>query len=102
MKQLHVPVPENLTASYLVPLPAAVTGAEALADLMTALAASAGRNDNDRYRSGRFAASGLFSWAECLELAGAAGAPEGGGAAVEPEGVLYEAFEYAYGCGSGA
>ncbi len=29
MKQLHVPVPENLTASYLVPLPAAVTGPEA-------------------------------------------------------------------------
>ncbi len=29
MKQLHVPVPENLTASYLVPLPTAVTGAEA-------------------------------------------------------------------------
>jgi hypothetical protein len=28
MKQLYVPVPENLTASYLVPLPTAVTGAE--------------------------------------------------------------------------
>ena len=29
MKQLHVPVPASLTASYLVPLPTAVTGAEA-------------------------------------------------------------------------
>jgi hypothetical protein len=29
MKRLHVPVPESLTASYLVPLPTALTGAEA-------------------------------------------------------------------------
>jgi len=29
MKQLRVPIPESLTASYLVPLPTALTGAEA-------------------------------------------------------------------------